>query len=274
MSATIRVERAGAVTTIVIDNPAKRNSFTPQMLDLLTAAATALAVDAEVGAVILRGAGDLAFSAGADFDAFETASAEAFARWFRTMEEALDRAVASLLALPQPLIAALAGPCMGGAVQLALCADLRLASDQVRLAIPAASTGIVYPLDAIERLVHLCGTGGTSLLLLAGATFAAEQANQAGMIDMVVAHAAFEEQLAAVAAKLARQPKDAIRAYKQIINGIARGSDRAALRAIQQSVNGSDETARLVAATISKRSARRQAASAPEVRTNDPAAPG
>jgi len=240
MGGTIRVEREQAVATIIIDNPEKRNSFTADMLDLLVTQATTLAGDDEVRAIILRGGGDLAFSAGADFDGFEAESTQAFIDKFRAMEESLDRAVASLLALPQPLIAALPGACMGGGVQLALCADFRLASERLRFAIPAASIGIVYPLDAIQRLVRMCGPGTTSLLLLAGVTFSAEEAGRAGIIEMTVPHATFDAEVAAIAQKLSRQPKAAIRAYKQIIDGMARGADYERLHAIDQPVPPGD----------------------------------
>jgi enoyl-CoA hydratase/carnithine racemase len=257
MGGTIRVEREQAVATIVIDNPGKRNSFTTEMLDLLATQAKTLASDDEVRAIILRGAGDLAFSAGADIGGFEAENTQAFIHNFQTMEESLDRAVASLLALPQPLIAALPGACMGGAVQLALCADFRMASERLRFAIPAASIGIVYPLDAIQRLLRLCGPGTTSLLLLAGATFSAEEASRAGIIEMIVPHATFNTEVAAIALKLSRQPKTTIRAYKQIIDGMARGTDCGLLHEVQKSVNRSEETARMVAAAVSRRKGER-----------------
>jgi enoyl-CoA hydratase len=253
MPGVITMERANGVATVIINNLEKRNSFTETMLESLATEASRLAKDDEIRAVILRGAGDLAFSAGADLDSFHTGSPETFARWFAGMEETLERTVTKLLELPQPLVAALPGACMGGGVQLALCADFRLASDRLRLGIPAVSTGIVYPFDAITRLVALCGAGITSRLLLTGATFSAEDASRVGLIEMVVPHTNFEAELAAVATKLASQPKTAIRAYKRIIAGILRGTDGGTLRAIQQEVNGSEETARIVSAALARR---------------------
>src|SRR5262249_55585767 len=125
MPGVVTVERANGVATVTLNNPDKRNSFNAAMLEALAAEAGKLAEEDEVRTIVLRGAGDLAFSAGADLDSFDTTSPETFARWFAGMEELLDRAVTNLLALPQPLLAALPGACMGGGVQLALCADFR-----------------------------------------------------------------------------------------------------------------------------------------------------
>ena len=257
MPGVITVERANGVATVILNNPEKRNSFNAAMLESLAAEATKLTKEDEIRAVVLRGAGDLAFSAGADLDSFDTESPETFARWFAGMEELLDQAVTKLLALPQPLLAALPGACMGGGVQLALCADFRLASDRLRIAIPAVSTGIVYPFDAITRLINLCGPGTTSRLLLTGAAFTADEAKQVGLVEMILPHGNFDTEVAVIANKLATQPKSTVRAYKKIIAGIVAGTDAQQLRALQQEVNGSEETARIVAAAVANRLKRR-----------------
>ena len=165
---TIRVERVGSVATLWLDNPAKRNAFDQPMLQALTEAATSLARDDSVTAVVLRGAGSRAFGSGADLHAFAASDAAAFAARFGEMDRLLEGAVAALLALPQPLVAAIEGACFGGAVQLAVCADIRIANESMRLAIPAGALGIVYPLDAIERLVALAGPGIAKLILMTG----------------------------------------------------------------------------------------------------------
>jgi enoyl-CoA hydratase len=253
MPGVITVERANGVATVILNNPDKRNSFNAAMLESLAAEASKLAKEDEIRTVILRGAGDLAFSAGAGRDGVNTESPETFARWFAGMEELLDRAVTNLLALPQPLLAALPGACMGGGVQLALCADFRVASDRLRIAIPAASTGIVYPFDAITRLINLCGPGTTSRLLLTGAAYTADDAKQVGLVEMVVPHANFDTEVAAIANRLATQPRHAARAYKKIIGGIVAKADIQQLQALQQEVNGSEETARIVSAAMASR---------------------
>src|SRR5262249_30171763 len=158
---------------------------------------------------------------------------------FRDMEQALDAAVAALKGVPQPLIAAIQGACFGGAVQLALCADLRLANDSMRLAIPAASIGIVYPIDAIERLIALAGPGVTKLILMTGRPLPAAECLRVGIVELTAADAAFDQALDDLCAGLARQPNAPVRAYKRIVDGLAARDDRAALLALQSEINTS-----------------------------------
>src|SRR5687768_9681877 len=119
----ILLEFAPPVATLTVDNPEKRNCFDQAMTRELGAAAAALGARSDIGGVILRGAGEQAFCAGADFDALTEGGD--IARSFARMEEALVSAFAALAALELPVIAAIRGACMGGGVHLALCADMR-----------------------------------------------------------------------------------------------------------------------------------------------------
>ena len=253
---TIRVERVGSVATLWLDNPAKRNAFDQPMLQALTEAATSLVTDDSVTAVVLRGAGGRAFGSGADLHAFAANDAAAFATRFGEMDRLLEGAVAALLALPQPLVAAIEGACFGGAVQLAVCADIQLANESMRLAIPAGVLGIVYPLDAIERLVALAGPGIAKLILMTGRPLSAADCLRAEIVELVVADSAFDNALNDLCAQVARQSKAATTAYKRVIDGIAARQDRAAMQALQREVNASPDTWRRIAAAMSERNVR------------------
>ena len=251
----IRVERSGRIATVWLDSQAKRNAFDASMLRALTNAAAELVHDRDVTAVVLRGAGH-AFSAGADFDAFVAGDEAAFADRFGIMERALDEAVAALLALPQPLVAAIEGACFGGAVQLALCADIRMANEAMRLAIPAASIGIVYPLDAIERLIALAGPGVAKLILMTGRPLSAADCLRVGIVEMVAPDAGFDAAMDELCARLGRQSKAAVRAYKQIVDGFFERRDRASMGVLQDSVNSSTDTWQRISAAIAQRKPR------------------
>jgi enoyl-CoA hydratase/carnithine racemase len=255
---TVRVERAGSVATLWLDNPAKRNAFDQPMLQALAEAATSLAGDDGVTAVVLRGAGGRAFGSGADLHAFAASDAAAFAARFGEMDRLLEAAVAALLALPQPLVAAIEGACFGGAVQLAVCADIRIANESMRLAIPAGALGIVYPLDAIERLVALAGPGIAKLILMTGRPLTGAECLRASIVELMVADGAFEGALTELTAQLARQSKVAVGAYKRVIDGIAAGQDRAAMEALQREVNASPDTWHRIAAAMAERNVRRR----------------
>ena len=252
----VRVERSGPIATIWLDNQSKRNALDPPMLRALAAAATALASDEDAASVVLRGAGGHAFSAGADFEAFAASDRAAFIGRFGVMERALDEAVAALLAVPQPLVAAIEGACFGGAVQLALCADIRVANEAMRLAIPAASIGIVYPLDAIERLIALAGPGVAKLILMTGRPLSAAECLRYGIVELVVADAEFDDEVRELGVRLGRQSKSAVRAYKQIVDGFAAARERASMSALQSEVNSSADTWERISAAIAQRKVR------------------
>jgi enoyl-CoA hydratase len=249
----VRMERSGPTATIWLDNPAKRNAFDPAMLQALAQAAAALASDDAVAVVVLRGAGGRAFSAGADFEAFASDSQAEFADRFNAMEQTLDQAVAALAALPQPLVAAIEGACFGGAVQLALCADIRLANESMRLSIPAGSIGIVYPLDAIERLIKLAGPGVTKLILMTGRLLPAAECLRSGLVELTVADDQFETVLSELCTQLTRPSQAAVRAYKRIVDGFVQDGDCSALQALQGSVNASADTWSRICAVIASR---------------------
>ena len=183
MSGRVRLAVDGAVGTILIDNPAKRNSFSLAMVDELYEAARGVAANPSIRVVILRGAGTAAFSAGMDFDTL-TEEADILGR-FALADRKMERAAAALRAIEVPVVAALSGACIGGGVHVALTADIRFAADDLAFGIPAVALGIVYPLDALATLVALGGVSAAKTLLLDGRPIDAARALALGYVDRV-----------------------------------------------------------------------------------------
>jgi enoyl-CoA hydratase/carnithine racemase len=252
----VRVTRAGRIATVWLDNQAKRNAIDLPMLRALAEGAAGLAGDESVAAVVLRGAGGRAFSAGADFNIFADCDAAQFQTLMADLDRALDAAVAALVALPQPLVAAIEGSCFGGAVQLALCADMRIANESMRLAIPAGALGVVYPLDAIERLTALAGPGMTRLILMTGRALSAAECLRSRIVEVTAADDAFESALAELCAQLELQSEMAVRAYKRIVAGMAAPRVRSEMQKLQRDVNTSADTWRRMAAALVRRKIR------------------
>jgi enoyl-CoA hydratase len=218
----IRVERDGAVATITLDRPERLNALDAGMVAALGAACAALDADAGVRAVILTGAGR-AFCAGGDIDAWSALSPEAFAmRWLRDGHAALD----ALARLRQPVIAALNGPALGGGLELAACADLRIAETQVTDrpagALPRRDLRLV---GHAARRSPLRRAGGAPHDAVRRSAFGAEEALRLGLVDHVVetgrALAKAREMARAAAA---RGPR-AVQISKMTINA-AEGEDR------------------------------------------------
>lgn len=250
MAGTVELHLDGAVAVVTLANEAKRNSLDLPMCAALTGAARAIAADAALGAVILRGAGERAFSAGADFDAI---TAGDIALSLRAIDAALDEAVAALARVEIPIVAAVSGACFGGGVQVMLAADIRLASDDARFGIPAASLGIVYPLPAIAEMVRTSGPSLTAHFLLGGAPIDAATALARGLVSQVVAKDALFGEAAALAQRIAAGPRAAARAYKAIIRGLAEGRPPSDLRELQRQAHESPDLVERLAAVAAKR---------------------
>lgn len=250
MPGTVHLHIDGAVATLTLDNPAKRNSIDLAVCAALTGAARAIAANETLGAVVLRGAGDRAFCAGGDFDAMTKGD---IAEAMRAMDAALETAVAALAKIEIPIVAMVNGACFGAGVQLMLTADIRIASDDARFGIPAASLGIVYPLPAIEEMVRSAGPGAVAHFLLGGAPIDAPTALARGLVGQVVPKAPIEAETMALARRIAEGPRAAAKAYKAIIRGIAEGRAPSDLREIQRGAHESPEMIERLAAVGAKR---------------------
>jgi enoyl-CoA hydratase/carnithine racemase len=218
----------GAVATLVIDNPAKRNSLDFVMLEQLHDHASALANDPQIKVVIIRGGDEKAFCAGADFDAF--AQHDPISAGVLALDSALNRAIAALERLQVPIIAAIEGACFGGGILIALAADVRVASTASRFGIPAVQIGMAYPLPAIARIVQLAGRGAANHIFLTAQPFGPDVALLRGLVDEVVPTEDFEPHLARLAESVTSSPAEAVRSYKAIIADLSEApiSDKAA----------------------------------------------
>ena len=253
MAGTVHLHRDGAVATLTLDNAAKRNSLDLAMCASLVGAARAIAADETLGAVLLTGAGERAFCAGADFDAI---TAGDIAAAMRGMDAALDEAVAALSRIEIPIVAAVNGACFGGGVQMMLVADIRLASDDARFGIPAASLGIVYPLSAIAEMIRSAGPGAAAHFLLSGEPIDAARALALGFVARVVPKTDLAGEAMALARRIGEGPRAAARAYKAVIRGIAEGRATSDLRALQQRAHESPEMVERLKAVAAQRAKR------------------
>src|SRR5919198_2325027 len=171
------------VGVITFNNPDKRNAMSLEMWEGLGHALTSLRDDPDVRVVILVGAGDKAFVSGADISQFEKTRHNAAAS-----EEYAKRSVAhrALLAdYPKPTIACIQGFCLGGGMQVAMLADIRIASHGSQFGIPAARLGIAYGYDGLRHLVSLVGPSWARLLMYTGMRIDSTEAQRIGLVERV-----------------------------------------------------------------------------------------
>ncbi len=178
---TIAIEGSSAVLSI--NRPEKLNALDIEMLKLLAAACDEIEADARVRVLVLTGSGK-AFSAGGDIKAWGGMSAQDFGHaWVRMGHRVFER----LATLRMPVIAAINGHALGGGLELAACADLRIAETQAKFGLPETSLGMVPGWSGTQRLVRRFGAQIVRRLVLGGEMLSAEEARVVGLVDTVVA---------------------------------------------------------------------------------------
>ncbi|HEX7096937.1 MAG TPA: enoyl-CoA hydratase-related protein [Acidimicrobiales bacterium] len=201
----------GAVGTLVIDNPTRRNAMNLSMYAAVPDAVSSLLAHDDLRVVVLRGAGDAAFGAGSDITEFAEHRWGDAAERYNQIEAAAARAIEDI---PVPVIAAIHGACMGGGVGLALCADLRYAADDARFAVTPGKLGVGYPPDAMSRLVAAVGEARAKELVFTARVIDAAQAERYGLVNAVVPKAELDAHIASVAAEIAKLAPLSLRAAK------------------------------------------------------------
>ena len=184
MTSDILFEQRDGVATVTFNRPERRNAITYGGWRQLTRIAEEIASDDGVRVVVFTGAGELAFSAGADiadFDRYrhDAASAKAYA-------EAFDGALDTVECIPKPTISLIRGYCIGGGCELSMATDMRIAASDSRFAIPVAKLNILIGYKEMRRLVRLVGPGHANYILMSGRQIDAEEAVRIGLVDRVV----------------------------------------------------------------------------------------
>jgi len=177
----IRVEQRGAVAVWTIDRPARRNALSRATLLALGGLAREAATNASIRAVVLTGAGDAAFCAGADLKERREMSDDdvrAQLDLYQSELGALDRS-------PKPVVAAINGVALGGGLELALCCDLRVASAHAELGLPETSLGIIPGAGGTQRLPRVVGEGRAKEMILLGRRLTAAEAIGWGLVNRV-----------------------------------------------------------------------------------------
>jgi len=210
---------------IVFNQPEKRNAVSQEMWQLLPEYAADLASDDAIRVVILRGAGEQAFVAGADISQFgerrrNMADEEAYRRISSRGQEALA-------SLTKPLLAMIHGACVGGGVSIAITCDLRLAADDARFGIPAARLGLGYHYRGMEKLVQLVGPAYAKEIFLSARTdFSAQDALRMGLVNQVVPKAELEGFTREYALAIARNAPLTLRLAKASVDQLLRPPDQ------------------------------------------------
>ena len=179
----ILLRREGAVATVTINRPAQRNAISFAMWGQLTDLMRQLDSDRDVRCVVIAGAGDEAFSAGADIGDFEQYRSDS--ERGRVYNRAVDGLLQTVAEMGTPVISMIGGFAAGGGCELAVATDLRIAAEGSRLGIPVARLGITIGHREMYGLVNLVGKGNALYILLSGRLLGADEALRIGLVNQV-----------------------------------------------------------------------------------------
>ncbi|MES2751935.1 MAG: enoyl-CoA hydratase [Pseudomonadota bacterium] len=217
MASTDKVisRKDGNVGYVIFNNPERRNAMSLEMWESCTALMTEYAKDSGIRVVVLTGAGDKAFVAGADISKFEDerASDEGVKKY----NDAVEAAYASVHEFPKPTIAMIRGYCVGGGMGLASCCDLRICSEDARFAVPAAKLGLGYGYPGVKRLMDVVGPSFTKEIFFTARLFEAMEAVEMGLVNRIVENEELEFYVKNYAATIAANAPLTVDSIKFIV---------------------------------------------------------
>lgn len=219
MTSSILIDRVHTTATVTLNKPAKMNSLDLEMWEGLARAFKTLSADDTLRCIVLRGAGDKAFAAGADVAEFASVrsnvvQARAFAKTTHTAMQAIQEC-------PHPVIAMIQGACVGGGLEIASVCDMRICGASSRFGIPVKRLGLVVSYSELRPLLSLVGSAIALEILLEGRVFDASEALAKGLVNRVVSDAALDEEVQAAAARISEGAPLVARWHKKFVQRLA-----------------------------------------------------
>ncbi len=201
MAETILVERDGAIATVILNRPEKLNALTRPMWRRLGDVFEELSADGSVRCIVIRGAGTKAFAPGNDISEFATErsnveQAREYGADMRRTIEAIDKCC-------HPVVAQIHGICVGGGLEIAGLADIRICGESSRFGVPINRLGLVMAYSEIRSLIALAGEATALEILLEGRVFEAKEAYDKGLVTRVVPDEQVESEARATAQRIA-----------------------------------------------------------------------
>ena len=213
------VENKDKILTLILNRPEKRNALTPEML-IQIYETLKVAADEDARTVIIRGAGEHAFSSGYDISAIPTdVSAEQQA--LLDKKSPFDLAMDSIINFPFPVIAMLNGYAFGGACDLAVACDFRIAVDDVQMGMVPARLGMVYFPEGLQRFIRVIGWQYTKEMFFTARRYKAKDLKSMGLVDDLVPREKLKGVTYALAHEIAQNAPLALKGMKQILNLVA-----------------------------------------------------
>ena len=219
MSGEVLLDRAGEIATLTLSSPERLNALSLAMWEQLGAHAKKLGKDASLRCVLIRGAGDRAFAAGADIAAFKDERSNS--KQARKYGERIAGAMQAFAACPHPVVAMIQGACVGGGLLVAAAADIRICGESSRFGVPVKNLGLIEAYDELQGMMRVVGRAATLEILLEGRIWGAREAYEKGLVNRVVPDDKVADEAYATARRIAEGAPLAARWHKKFVRRLA-----------------------------------------------------
>ena len=220
MTTKMIASKADGIGRMTFNNPEKLNAVS---LEMWLAALDMMAdfrADPSIRVVVLNGAGPKAFVSGADISKFADERQQADA--VQAYQATTERFYTELQAMPMPTIAMIRGYCIGGGTAIAICCDLRIATEGAKFGVPAAKLGLGYGMARAKPLIDLVGPSFAMEMFFTGRQFDAQEARAMGLVNRLVADAELEPTVDALARQIADNAPLTVRAAKMVVRELVK----------------------------------------------------
>jgi len=219
MSGEILLERDGDIATVTLSHPERLNALSLAMWEQLGAHARKLDKDVSLRCIVVRGAGDKAFAAGADIAAFQKERANS--RQAKKYGARIGAAMQAFAACRHPVVALIQGACVGGGLLVASQADIRICGESSRFGVPVQNLGPVEAYDDLQGMLRVAGRAASLEILLEGRIWGAREAYEKGLVNRVVPDDKVVEEAYATARRIAEGAPLAARWHKKFVRRLA-----------------------------------------------------
>jgi len=219
MSGEVLLAREGGIATLTLSSPERLNALSLAMWEQLGSQMKDLDADESLRCVVVRGAGDKAFAAGADIAAFEKERADS--RQAKKYGARIAVAMQTFAACRHPVVALIQGACVGGGLLVASQADIRICGESSRFGVPVKNLGLVEAYDELQGMMRVVGRAATLEILLEGRIWGAREAYEKGLVNRVVPDDKVPEEAYTTARRIAEGAPLAARWHKKFVRRLA-----------------------------------------------------
>jgi enoyl-CoA hydratase/carnithine racemase len=205
------------VCTLTLNRPEKKNSLSPELVEILLDKLEQLAAEETVRAVVIRGFGDQAFCSGYDIRSLPNKLSDDVREKLKTLNP-VETLFKTIVNHPFPVIAMINGVALGAGCELSVCCDIRIGADHIRMGMPSAKLGLAYPWAGLQRFIRVLGLKNTREIFYTGRTYDGRRLNELGLVDYLLPAKDLEAFTYQMAAEISANAPLAVKGTKRILN--------------------------------------------------------